>query len=184
MMLATFNRIKNDHDCEVLKVSLMWALEMAKNHLWGVVTPYMRSLASDRNPTMPSRPLGPGRWRNTIAQANTLRRSCSGYKLPGHQRNLVTVSARKGVAMKKELIKGICKQITAFSNKACSTFKPLTFFERYVVAVTSTITLLLFLILVRDFISPYKVNAFVEGSVYESPEPVEFGNRRIQVDVN
>lgn len=86
--------------------------------------------------------------------------------------------------MKKEHLKDICKHISAYSSKACSSFRELSFFERYVVAVTSTIAILLFLILVRDFISPYRVAAFVRGSVYESPEPAEFGNRRIQVDVN
>ncbi len=46
-----------------------------------------------------------GRWRNTIAQANTLRRSLDGLKLPGHQSDLVAVSFLvKGRVMEATLV--------------------------------------------------------------------------------
>lgn len=55
------------------------------------------------------------------------------------------------------------------------------YLKLHLVVSTSLIVVLLFLIFIRDWIAPYQVEAYLAGSVYENPEPVESGQRRIQV---
>ncbi len=59
----------------------------------------------------------------------------------------------------------------------------LSFFEKYVAISMTVMIALLFLICIRDFISPYKVIAYIKGSVYENPDhDPEY--RRMRVDIN
>ncbi len=57
-------------------------------------------------------------------------------------------------------------------------------FKLYVLAMLGTCVILLFLILVRDLIVPFRVNAYVAGSVYEGLEPDEPGSRSINVTIS
>lgn len=63
--------------------------------------------------------------------------------------------------------------------------KSLGFFKLYMMMATLICVILLFFIAFRDLIIPYRVDAFVNGSVYEPLGPKEpFGDRRIQIDLN
>lgn len=63
-------------------------------------------------------------------------------------------------------------------------FKETDSFKLCVLAMLCACTLLLFLILIRDLIIPFRVSAYVAGSVYEGLERNEPGSRSINVTIS
>ncbi len=62
------------------------------------------------------------------------------------------------------------ENLNVFRTKFHTKFIELSFFEKYVAISMTLMIALLFLITIRDLIVPYKVNAFLKGSVYEIPD--------------
>ena len=56
-------------------------------------------------------------------------------------------------------------------------------FRLYIVIILTVCAGLLFLILIRDLVIPYRVEAYIAGSVYEGLEPSEPGDRSINVTI-
>lgn len=62
-------------------------------------------------------------------------------------------------------------------------FSSLDDYQKFIACACSMICFLLFILIIRDLLVPYRTQTFVKGSIYEALEPAEPGDKAIQVNI-